>query len=127
MAETNPFLSDANVKEILGEALLRTLDANARDVLIKGALVHLLTPTRSAGYSGYEQPAPIVAAFNEAARTVAAQIVRERLAGDAEFRTKVDGLLNDVVAKVFGEKREKIVEATADLLGQAISKLARDY
>lgn len=115
-------LDDGQLKSLISEAILQSLDEQKKDALIKASLQHLLTE-ESVNY-GSKRPSPLEQAFRHAANDVAREVAREQLLNNADFKSQVQKLMQEAMNIVF----EKKAEAIADKLGDAIANgLGRDY
>lgn len=73
-------IDTAQMQELIGQAVFASLDQAKRDILIKGAIEHLVTKDQSGRYS-YDRTSPIEEAFRRAVRDVAQLLrptIRER-------------------------------------------------
>lgn len=113
---------DANsVRELVSEALLRQLDEQKRDELLKGAIAHLITPVKGQGLYGRDEPSPLARAFNGAVEHAAQSIVRETLANDEAFKAQIRGLITDAVVTLETDNREARVRKLADAIARGLA------
>ena len=113
-------LDENNLKELVSEAILRSLDEGQRNTLIQGAIAHLLTPPAATSYD--RKPAsPIQAAFNNALYQVANRVAAEMLTADTEITAKVKSLLVDAVDRLANETRETTVNRIADAIRRGMT------
>ena len=111
-------LDDAQLKDLIGEALLRSLDQAGRDVLIKDAIAHLVTPTKSAYNNTSESPLQMV--FHQAVITVTREVIAAQLKENEVIKTAVDSLIMEAVQRVFVDQREKTIEKVTNSIVEAL-------
>jgi len=111
-------LEQMGLHSVISAAILAALDQQSRELLIKGALEHLLTP--GAGYSG-KQASPLEDAFKHALNRLAFQLAEETLANDAAVKDKIQGLLSEAMETVFVTNREKTVTKIAESITEAMN------
>jgi hypothetical protein len=108
------------MKDLVSEALLRTLDDEKRDALVKAAIAHLVAPNKTPGYYG-RQASPLEDAFNQAVSWLARDIARKQLEEDAGLHAKIVGLLNEAMERLLTTNREKTVERLADAIAAGMA------
>lgn len=114
-------LDEQMMHGLVSEALLKTLDEEKRNMLIVGAIKHLLTPVEGHGYGGSKQPSPLQFAFQNAVRVTAERLTLERLSSDSELKEKINGLLTEALAQVMETNREKTVNAIAEAITKGMA------
>src|SRR5882762_7773593 len=102
-------LDQEQMTTVVSAAILKSIDEDQRNVLIEGAIKHLLTAPPSNGY-GSTRVSPLMDAFNSAAGRVASQLATEMISGDEVLKGRIRVLINDAFEKVFTESREKTVD-----------------
>lgn len=105
------------VKTVVAEAILKSLDEQKREVLIKAALTNLLAPSDGR----YGSPDNITSAFNYAVRDVAQKIASEMLLSDESVKEKIRGLINEATTRLFETNREQTVTKLADAIAQGLA------
>lgn len=104
------------MKAIITDALLRQLDAGARETLIRGAIAYLMTPIKSTWDSSNRTP--MESAFNEATRDAARDIIREEMT-----KPEVRAIVAEAVTKAFTkalQNEDGMVEEMAKSIQSAI-------
>ncbi len=102
------------MRELIGEALLRAIDEKSREALIQAAIRHLLERDSNA----YDRKSPIERAFAFAAQSIAMKTAEQMLADNSEFKAALESMVAEAAAKVIGDGRAQMVENIA----KAISK-----
>jgi biopolymer transport protein ExbB/TolQ len=114
-------LEDGKVREAVTEAVLRSLDENARRTLIEAAIAHLLAPATD----GYRKgTSPLQELFNRTIEEVSKSELEKLMAAeDSALRVRLRSLHEEAARKVFDdlESRTKIVERVADGIRRAIT------
>ncbi len=113
-------LDDKKLEEILVAAVLSQLDGEARDRIMREAVVYLMTP-QSSGYAGSKAESPIQRAFRDAVNGVARTVAVEMLEQNEDVKTKLRTLLSDAAEKAFGEKRAEWVDRVASAIQDGLS------
>lgn len=112
-----------DLESLVSEAILRSLDQEKRDILIKDAIQHLIAPQRN-GYGQGQGSSPLQQAFREAVAVVARQECEKALAGDPEVASKIRGLITEAIARVLSsDRREQVV---SDMAMNLTSWMTRD-
>lgn len=113
-SETTIILSDEQMRNIAGEAILKAIDSQTRDALVAQALKDLVTRSPATRYG--DGKSPLEEAFSSAVRMVAQRIAEEELAKDDKIATEVRSLLADAWAKMQASNgmREALVKKMAD-------------
>lgn len=126
MADSLDLKLDGDViRKLVSEAVLRTLDDNKREILIKGAIESLLKPVGER----YGATSPLQDAFNQAIRDVARDLAREELAKDPRLKDKIRELFEAAWLKLTAETAAeggttawiKLVDRTAEAIGKTIT------
>ena len=112
-------LSDEQLHDIVSEAILQAIDEKQRDAILQEAVRGLLERKKSGVYGDYVTP--IQEAFNLAVEGVARNAAREMMDSDEEIKAKVRSLLKDVLEKIFGEQREKAIDALAEAFRKGLT------
>lgn len=111
-----------DVKALVSEAILKTLDDEKRATLIKDAIAHLLTPPTGGGY-GYDKTTPLQSAFRVAVEHTARRLCLEMLEQDEGLKGQIRALLTEAMEKAMTTQREKVVN---DMAENFASWLTRD-
>lgn len=110
-------LDQEQMTTVVSAAILKSIDEDQRNVLIEGAIKHLLTrPPSNNGYGSNQRESPLMDAFNSAAAHVAHKLAEEMISGDETLKGKIKSLISDAFEKVFTESREKTVGKIADAI-----------
>lgn len=115
-------LDSVQLQELMAQAVLASLDEVKRDVLIKGAIQHLITKDTNR----YDRLSPIEGAFQSAVRGVAEKIATDMLANDADLSAKIRGLVNEALVRLMETNREKTVEKIASAIATGMAYRERD-
>lgn len=113
-------LDTPQLRELLAQAVLASLDEVKRDMLIKGAIEFLVTKDTSGGY-GYNRKSPIEDAFNYAVRDVAQKTANDMLTNDSGLQEKLRELVNEALVRLMETNREKTVEKIADAIAAGMA------
>ncbi len=113
-------LDEQMMRGLVSEALLKAMDEKQRELLIAGAIKHLLTPEKGL-YSSSPPQSPMEVAFRQSVSNVAQRIVSERLENDAEFKDKINGLLNEALVMVMETGRDQTVKNIADAIAKGLA------
>jgi hypothetical protein len=91
-------IDEAAVKEVVAKAIMDQLGEAGRERLVTTALEHLLASPKD----GFGRPSysPLQIAFDQAAQTAAAKIIREEVAESPEFIAKVKEKVGEAIAKM---------------------------
>lgn len=114
-------LDDAKVREAVSEAVMRSLDENARSTLIEGAIAHLLTPATEGWQKG---TSPLQHLFNRTIEEVAKVELDKLLADEGNpISARVQALYEEASKKLFDDEdtRGKLVESVKSAMRKAIS------
>jgi len=113
-------LDTPQLRELLAQAVMASLDEVKRDMLIKGAIEFLVTKDTSGGYS-YNRRSPIEDAFNYAVRDVAQKTANDMLTNDSGLQGKLRALVNEALVRLMETNREKTVEKIADAIAAGMA------
>lgn len=108
-------INDAQMKGLVQEALLRSLDENTRNALLQGAIASLM---QSVG-NNYHSVPKIREMYETAVYDVARRIVTDQLNNDLAFATKMHDLVSKAFDKVFTEKSEELSSNFAEAISKA--------
>lgn len=112
-------LPEGQMQEYVSEALLRSLDEEKRDVLIKSAIQHLLSPGK--GDLTGRGTSMLQDAFNMAVRAAAIEIVREEMKADSALRIRIADLYKAAIQRFMeADESEKLIERLVSGLEDAI-------
>jgi hypothetical protein len=104
-------LNDAQIKDIVGEAILTQLDEETRATLIKEAIAYLVTKQTSRGY-GHEDTSPLQDAYRRAVGQ-AANVVCKEMVND--YLPQIEEVVRGALDKVFSDAmRGELVEKVAE-------------
>lgn len=118
-------LDTPQLRELLAQAVMASLDEVKRDMLIKGAIEFLVTKDTSGGYS-YNRRSPIEDAFNYAVRDVAQKTANDMLTNDSGLQEKLRALVNEALVRLMETNREKTVEKIADAIAAGMAYRERN-
>ena len=104
------------MRELIGEALLRAIDEKSREALIQEAIRSLLQRDGSS----YDRKSAIERAFSYAAQAIAQKTAESMLANNAEFKAALEGMVAEAASKVVGEGRAKMVENIANAISNGM-------
>ena len=110
----NVTLSNEQIEKAVQAAIFESITQDQRDLLIKGALQHLLTAPPGDGYS--KRRSPIQEAFDSAVGQLARKIVAEHLENNADFKAALDGMITDTLARFMAAEKGAVVGQMADAL-----------
>ncbi len=111
-------INSDDLKKLAGEAILRSIDQEKRDLLIKQAIEHLLAGPKDS--YGRATASPLERAFRDAVEAVAQKIVTEELQKDDGVRETVRKLMTDAWAKMTGpEGYQNLVDRATAALSKA--------
>ncbi len=101
---------------IVGTSVMQAITNENRDVLVKEAITHLLTPEKHSAYGGNRTP--LQEAFDIALAEKAREFVRAEL--DGKIGDQVQEIVKDSIVKAFdSERRETLVANLADAIVKA--------
>lgn len=102
--------------EMIGASVMNSITQDQRDMLVKAAVVYLLTPEKSPG-EYVAKASPLQKAFNNSVYNLARVQVEKDLAADGEFAAMIKDVIAEAVTKAMtGTEREKLVEKVADAI-----------
>lgn len=110
-------IDPAALQTIVADALLRQLDATARETLIKQSITHLMSKPTNPNSWG-EKRSPLESAFANAVEMIARDIIREEIA-KPEVRAIIAGTVTKAFAKAL-EGQDTMVEEMARSIQSAI-------
>lgn len=113
--------NDESLKAIMSEALLRAIDQETRDRLIKEAIVHLTSPPANTSY-GARRPSPLEEAYRWAVDAYAKRTAHEMLEKDETLQAQVKSLLNEAMERAFVTHREATVERVSNAIAEGLWK-----
>lgn len=104
-------------KELVGEALLGALTAEKRDILIQGALAHLI-----GGRDSHDKLSPLERIWRDAIERIAREQAAAALSTNEVVKAEVDKFIADGLKHLFEkpEVRQKAVERIADAVVTAM-------
>jgi hypothetical protein len=93
-------IPEETMRALIGEAILKGIDQDARNTLIQSAINHLIAPSKVKGQYGREEvgPSPIEEAFNNAVRLAAQDYVRQWVTSSDEAQAALRGQLDELLA-----------------------------
>ena len=109
--------NDAQMGEMIGAAVMQQLTQESRDLLIKNAITHLLTPAGNSVY-GSKAISPLQEQFNYQVTNFARKFIEEQLVGDSELLDRLKAVVVEATNKVFltEDTRTKLVNKMADAI-----------
>lgn len=100
------------VSTIVAAAIMGSIDADQRDVLVKDALAYLLTTPN------YEGTSPLQKAFRNAVKVSCDEILKQMIQDDAEVQGKLRAVIRQAVEEAFSESRHgEMVKRCAESIG----------
>lgn len=98
MASSTLTIPEETMRTLIGEAILKGIDQNARDTLIQSAINHLIAPGKVRGQYGREEvgPSPIEEAFKLAVDAAARKYVHEWMASSDEAQAALKSQLDQL-------------------------------
>lgn len=115
-------LDTPQLRELLAQAVMASLDEVKRDMLIKGAIEFLVSKDTTV----YNRRSPIEDAFNYAVRDVAQKTANDMLTNDSGLQEKLRTLVNEALVRLMETNREKTVEKIADAIAAGMAYRERD-
>ena len=115
----NVTLSNEQIEKAVQAAIFESITQDQRDLLIKGALQHLLTEQSNA-YSG--RRSPLQEAFNSAVHTHARKAVEESLADNADFKAALDKMIAEAMAKFMAADKAVVTDTMARALADVFTR-----
>lgn len=125
MAELVLNLDDSKVKDAVQQAILAQLGESARERIIGMAITHLVSAPKRDGYSSYNPPAPLEAAFQAAVTRVANEMVQDWVAKSPEVREAIDKKLQETAAKFISEDKD-LARIVAETLAREVTVRKKD-
>jgi hypothetical protein len=111
-------MSGIDMKDVVKEAMFNALDQAKRDELVKNALAALLKePALSYGHKG---TTPLQDAFENEARTICRELVKEFLSGDSADAAKLREGIREMVVKGW----ERALTNSNDIVDKIASSIA---
>lgn len=115
MANIN--LPEDQMQQIVSAAILQTVTAENRDILIKDAITRLITP-ESSGYG--KKLSLLQIAFNNAIHAQAEKIIADTLDTDEQIKTLIKDIVTEAFDKAFNsEKRESLILSMASSIASS--------
>lgn len=115
-------LDSDKLQELMGTAILQSLDQIQRLTLIQGAITYLIAPQRSVGGGyGSDRPSPIQEAFQSALRDLARKMATDLLTEDSSVAGQVRKLMDEAVTKVMIDKRDDTVNRIAEAIAKGMT------
>lgn len=99
------------LKQIASEAIMRSLDASAKEAMIAQAIKHLLT--QGEGQYGRKTDSPLQLAFNMALQGVVHEVCREKIKSDPTIAARVEDLVTKGWKKAIFESEDQLVSQIA--------------
>ena len=97
-----------DAQALIAQAMLASLDAEARDALITKAISHIMSP--QVGSYGAKNPSPFEEAFTTAVRSMATKLVDEYVANIPSVRERLMAAVTEAFEKFFtGEKLAQVM------------------
>jgi hypothetical protein len=114
-------LEDDDLRKLVSEAILVSLDSKKRDVLIREAIQCLLIPVKS--YTGSDT-SPLQDLFNRAVSQMAYEVVESELKDNAKIKANIKELLSKAWEKLVTNPDE-VVNSIALVISRAMT--GRNY
>lgn len=116
---------DQALKSVISEALLRAVDENTRETLIKAAIEKLLTP-EDVGYGhNAKKRSAVQRAFDYAVEEYARNYATQLLNSDETLQSKIKAVLADAAEFAFVENKEATVKRVAAAISEGLWKSDR--
>ena len=112
-------LNTPDMTAIVSKAILDSLDAQKRDLLIQEALRGLMEPPKGS-YSSNKSV--LQEMFAKEAANVASEVIREKLQNDPVVKAKLESMVSEVVAVVVAEDSK-----LRSVVRESIEKAFRGY
>jgi len=112
-------LDDAQIRATVVDAVLRSIDENKQQELIKGALAYLLKPGDDCRYG--KKP-PLEAIFDDACADVAKEICAQQLRDNPEIRERLNEVVLAVTNKIVDKSWPEACDKLADSLVHELTK-----
>lgn len=110
-------LSDDQLKSLVSEALLKSLDEKKRETLIAGAIAELLKPVASGTWSSQSNLQRI---FSDAVYAVAKKQIEDEMTTNSELASKIKDLMLEALTLVTSIRREDTITKMADAFTKGI-------
>ena len=110
-----------DTQALIANAMLQSLDQEARDALITKAIAYILAPQPRGGFSSTTAPSPLEEAFHTAVRGMAEKLVAEYVVNTPSVRerllTEVEGAFDkfftgEKLVQVLTERMYSLFEST---------------
>jgi hypothetical protein len=109
---------------IASAAIFESLAAESRELIIKQALQHLMTPTKA--QFGTPGITPLQEAFNQAIYQVATKTIREKIEEDPEVNKYIYDMLGPIITPPLEATATNYDNGLSDALGQALGNWLGD-
>lgn len=120
-------LDNSQVRATVEDAILRLIDADAQQELIRTALAHLTKPYDRPYSYGSDQPkSPLAQAFVIAVDQVVTQTARQLLAEGTPLRSDLDKLISDSLTAFITEKDSVFTLAIGRGIAEALRTRQED-
>lgn len=110
---------DAKMKELIGEAILQSLDESKRAAIFKAAIAHILTPEKPT-YGHGNAVSPLESAFNDALTWHVRRFAQDMIENDEAIKEQLKSLMAEAAARVF-VNRDGLVDKIADAIERGLS------
>lgn len=115
-------IPEAQMQDIVAQAIFKTLDENARATIIQDAITHLITKPTKKDYYGPEPKSPLQQAFHNAVSFAANKLIREQIEADSAIKEKILALFAEAMTKAFETDRAQVVERLSSKISNAIGE-----
>lgn len=109
-------LNDEQLKAVISGAIVAHLSPESREKLIADAVKAAMVPDQ------YDKKTPLMRAFAYSVEQIASHLVTEKLENNAEFRQRLDSMIEDAIKKSLDTDREKIVGQMASAITSWLTK-----
>lgn len=109
-------LDEEQLRTVVSGAIFKTLDEQQKDLLIQGAIQHLLTvPPSTNSYD--RRKSPLMEAFNYAVNNVAKTVAVEMVTKDEKVKSTITDLVHKAMDNLLDpERNSKVVDSITDAI-----------
>lgn len=115
-------IPEAQMQDIVAQAIFKTLDENARNTLIQEAITYLITKPEKKDYYAPDPKSPLQQAFHNAVGVAANKLISDQFDTDQALKEKILALFAEAMVRVFEMDRATTVQRLANAIGSAMAK-----